>query len=262
MIDISLARTEDIPQLKELWNIVFEEEQTYLESFFSQRIYINDIFVAKEGDTVVSALHALPSTYTQQYTTSPCSYIVGAATYKEYRKQGIMGELLQSVSNHYTHPITLFPAVREYYEKHGYFTTNEVYEYPLNTPKHTIPTSKENRVLDYSQMNQIYQKATHEGGALNRDLIAWKFLSSGYQTLLIKDAYAFISHNKAVEAMAVDKHSAQNLLKELTLRGISHIHVVPHSPLLTFLGDKEGSVIPMGMATDPSLQDLYIAEQY
>ena len=91
---ITRAEASDFTQLKELWSIVFSEEPEFLEKFFSLRFFPENIFVAKEQGKIISALHALPSFYQQNNRIQRCAYIVGAATYTEFRKRGIMSALL------------------------------------------------------------------------------------------------------------------------------------------------------------------------
>jgi hypothetical protein len=101
-------------------------------------------------------------------------------------------------------------------------------------------------------------EATKSCGALDRDAIAWQFLTDGYETVSVSGAYAFIHQNKAVEAMAVDASSALLLVHLLQQKGIESIQVLSDSPFAL----TGGTPVPMGMATDASLQGLYIAEQY
>ena len=261
MIVYERSNKADYSQLKELWNVVFNEEKPFLESFFSERIYFEHIFVARTDDRIVAALHALPSSYTKRGKKYPCSYIVGAATLNEFRSQGIMGNLLELTRNSYGHPITLFPAVRPYYEKRGYFTTSSVYSYPLNN-LNLAKTAVKELSLDFSILDEIYTKANSLYGSLSRDNTAWKFLTDGYKTILIDKAYALIKDDIAVEATALDKKTAKILLSVLIERGIKKIQILKNSPFVHFLNQDEKEEIPMGMATNKNLKNVYIAEQY
>jgi len=257
---IERAKPSDYQDLKQLWLIVFDEEPTFLEHFFATRISYQDIFVAREDGKLVSALHALPLHYCKQGKEYPTSYIVGAATYKEYRRRGIMGNLLEATRKAYDHPITLFPALRSFYEANGYFTTSSVLSFTLEAAKKTRerPTTKHT----FQNLDAIYRSATREEGALVRDEEAWTFLTDGYEVLSVEGGYAFLSEGKAVETMVLDTNAAERMLSLLHDRGITEMHTLASSPLVTLLGREKGVPIPMGMSTSEELQGVYIAEQY
>lgn len=257
MITYRRAEQKDFSSLKDLWSVVFNEEPTFLEKFFSTRFDERSIFLAEENNTIVAALHALRSSYTKQGVSKPCSFIVGAATLETYRKRGIMSELLKLTSDSIDDPITLFPAVRPYYEKNGYFTTSSVVEYAI-APSLTLEVRQEG--FAYTDLNRIYTEATSPTGSLDRDELAWSFLTDGYESVAVKDGYAFLLNGKAVEAMALTEEAARSLLGILARRGVTTIHVLPNSPFEALLSN--GTSVPMGMATDKALEGLYIAEQY
>lgn len=256
---IERASEKDFAELKTLWSVVFDEEPQFLEHFFSKRFHPEHIVLARKGGMIVSALHALPSTYRQKGEEKPCSFIVGAATYASHRKQGIMGELLAYTKATTEGPVTLFPAVRPFYEAHGYLTTSSMEEYALS------PDKQESKIPSVSptpsQLDKIYREATGEDGALMRDEEGWLFLISGYDLIALPDAYAFINEGIAVEAMATSKESAKSLLSLLQQREIGRIRVLPNSPFSTLLAGP-AEMVPMGMSTDPSMAGVYIAEQY
>ena len=260
---IERATTKDLEELKRLWSIVFQEEPEFLERFFTQRFFPEHIVVARKEGEIVSALHALPSTYVQDNKAKQCSFIVGAATYAHHRKQGIMGELLAYTKATTEHPITLFPAVRPFYEANGYMTTSSMEEYwlPQDNQTYLSPSSTEKEPLHFSALDRIYREATKKEGALSRDELGWNFLIDGYELTSVQDAYAFIKEGKAVEAMATSKKAAKELISLLQNKQIERLQVIPNSPFATLL---EGPFvqIPMGMSTEESMRGVYTAEQY
>lgn len=259
MIIYEKASPSDFLQLKALWKEVFDEEEPFLELFFAKRIFFEHIFLAREEDTILGALHALPSSYHHQGVSHPCSYIVGAATAKKYRGRGVMGELLKKTIESYTHPVTLFPAVRPYYAKRGFLTTSATLNYPLTHPR---DGSVDSLSLENGHLNQIYIEATKEVGALARDEQAWQFLKMGYEAIGVEDGYALLLGDKAVEAMALTKEGARKLLTLLHQRGIKSVQILEESPILPLLLANDATIIPMGMSSSPSMEGIYIAEQY
>ncbi len=260
---IERATTKDFDELKMLWSIVFQEEPDFLERFFSQRFQAEHIFVARKEGEIVSALHALPSTYLQDNTEKKCAFIVGAATYAHHRKQGIMSELLAYTKANTPYPITLFPAVRPFYEANAYITTSSMEEYwiPQDKPANQTTLSPQGKPLSPAALDKIYREATKESGALLRDELGWNFLIDGYELTSIQDAYAFIKEGVAVEAMACNKEAAKELISLLVSKQVERLRVIPNSPFSSLL---EGPFIqiPMGMSTEESMRGIYISEQY
>ncbi len=263
---IERATKKDFEELKMLWSIVFQEEPAFLEHFFNQRFLPEHIVVARKDGAIVSALHALPSTYMQDSNEKDCAFIVGAATYASHRKQGIMGDLLAYTKETTRHPITLFPAVRPFYEANGYITTSTMEEYRIpqngqSKEKNQLSASLHEQSLPSSALDLIYREATKEAGALMRDELGWNFLLDGYQLASVQGAYAFIKDGVAVEAMAMEKEAAIKLVSLLDSYQVKKLRVIPNSPFATLL---EGPFVqvPMGMSTEAGMHGVYIAEQY
>lgn len=255
----SKALLSDFEELKQLWNVVFDEEKTFLDSFFSKRFASENIFIARFNDKIVSALHALKATYRQESSSFDCSYIVGASTLQQYRGQGHMGKLLELTAKNYNHPITLFPAIRPYYEKYNYITTSSLLSFPLDD-KTDAPITP--LALDVEHLNFIYNQATSKEGSLSRDKINWHFLTDGYETVMVENGYAFIHENIAVETMATTKEAAKNIISLLKERKIGTIQVLKDSPFVSLLTDKNYEEVLMGMSTSKNMLGVYIAEQY
>jgi len=266
---IERATSNDLEELKSLWSIVFQEEPEFLERFFAQRFSPEHIVVARKEGEIVSALHALPSTYIQDKAEKQCSFIVGAATYAHHRKQGIMGELLAYTKATTGHPVTLFPAVRPFYEANGYITTSSMEEYWIPQNKEsdkdkqaTITYSfPEGKAILFSGLDRIYREATKAEGALMRDELGWNFLIDGYELTSLQDAYAFIKDGIAVEAMATSRKAARELIALLESKQIEKLRAIPNSPFASLLKGPYVQ-IPMGMSTEESMRGVYIAEQY
>lgn len=266
---IERATANDYDSLKMLWSIVFQEEPEFLERFFNQRFFPEHIVVARVEGDIVSALHALPSAYIQDNAEKRCSFIVGAATYASHRKRGIMGELLAFTKETTPHPITLFPAVRPFYEANGYFTTSSMEEYWIPQDKEGDQDKQTNLRYSLSEekailspdLDRIYREATKEKGALMRDELGWNFLTEGYELASLADAYAFIKDGIAVEAMATSKQAAKALLSLLQDKRIERLRVIPNSPFASLLKGPFVQIL-MGMSTDESMRGVYIAEQY
>ncbi len=259
MIEIRRSRREERNELYELWARVFDEDRAWLSRFFTLRYSTDDIFIARIDGHLASALHALPASYVQGGRQRPCSYIVGAATDEAFRRRGLMGQLLEQTTASYEHPITLFPAVRTFYEAHGYITTSSLLSLPL--PERTM-SHVPSLPVKWEALDRIYRTANERGGCLVRDEAAWEFLISGYETILLEDAYGFISEGKTIEAFALSLEAAERLIDALLGMEVESLQSLSDSPITALLGEQNGVPTPMGMSTHPAMAGVYIAEQY
>ena len=260
MVVFDTAKDEDFDELKALWDDIFEEDSAFLNKFFSTRFFPEHIFCARENNKIVASLHALPYTYQKEGKIYNCSYIVGAATAPTHRKQGLMEKLLNNAKESYNHPMVLFPAIRPYYEKRGYFTTTHLHYYKLKELDFGKPTTKES--LNFDQLNSIYNEVTKKNGSVTRDEIAWQFLVDGYELVTVKDAYAFIKYNNAIETAALTNEAAKNLLAILIEKKLEGVCVFENSPFTKVINKERDGRVAMGMATDKILEGVYITEQY
>ncbi len=259
MMEIRRSRRAERDELYELWARVFDEDRAWLNRFFTLRYSASDIFVARIDGVLASALHALPASYVQRGEEQPCSFIVGAATDEAFRRRGLMGTLLELTAASYEHPITLFPAVRAFYEANGYTTTSSLLSFPLTGRNASHASSLP---VTWEALDHIYRTANEADGYLVRDEAAWDFLTSGYETIVLEDAYAFISEGKAIEAFALTPEAAERLIDALSVMEIASLQSLAHSPLSALLGEQNGVPTPMGMSTHPAMAGVYIAEQY
>lgn len=127
-IRIEIARAEDMNEIRKLWKQSFEDQDAYMDYYFSNVATRNHIFVAKTGSKIISMVHLNP--YTLAETTAGVTtykkggYIVGVATEPEFRRQGIMSMLMKYVlsyaaENDYDH-IYLMPEKEIYYKGLGF----------------------------------------------------------------------------------------------------------------------------------------------
>lgn len=113
----------DINSLKELWLLSFDEDKKACDLFFEKCFSTNNTYVAKYNDKIISALYLIKS----NFSGHKAHYLCGAATHKDFRKQGIMGSLIEFALNcaekkgdEYSF---LFPAndnLYNYYQNFGY----------------------------------------------------------------------------------------------------------------------------------------------
>lgn len=127
-IRIEIVGAEDMNEIRKLWKQSFEDQDAYMDYYFSNVATRNHIFVAKTGSKIISMVHLNPYTLTETTagatTYKKGGYIVGVATEPEFRRQGIMSMLMKHVlayaaENDYDH-IYLMPEKEIYYKGLGF----------------------------------------------------------------------------------------------------------------------------------------------
>ena len=127
-IRIEIAGAEDLNGIRKLWKQSFDDQDAYMDYYFSNVATRNHIFVAKTDSKIISMVHLNP--YTLAETTAGVTtykkggYIVGVATDSEFRRQGIMSMLMKYVlsyaaENDYGY-IYLMPEKEIYYKGLGF----------------------------------------------------------------------------------------------------------------------------------------------
>lgn len=89
---IEFALTEDKPEIREIWDIAFPEDNEFNNWFFENKFRAEYTLVYRNKGMICSMAQLLP------YEISGfgwVSYIYGAATRPEYRRQGLMERLLR-----------------------------------------------------------------------------------------------------------------------------------------------------------------------
>ncbi|KAA6351407.1 hypothetical protein EZS27_001216 [termite gut metagenome] len=81
-------------QIKELWRICFDEDEAFIDMYFNLRYADDANLFIQQDDKVISALQLIPYPMTFCGTNIPTSYISGACTHPDYRRKGVMHELL------------------------------------------------------------------------------------------------------------------------------------------------------------------------
>lgn len=125
MISLSDKNSEDLREMKELWNDCFHDSEGFTDYYFHQVIRKNQIVVMKEAGQIVGMIHLNP------YTFSPdgehlirVAYVVGVAVWEEYRRQGRMGRMMEyamaQLEEQHVQAAYLWPADERYYRNMGF----------------------------------------------------------------------------------------------------------------------------------------------
>ena len=92
---IASGKQEDIPQLKRLWSLVFEDTEEEINAFFQCRFPSCVCLTDREEGEILSAIYLLPAKLRFGGKVRPVWYLYAAATHPKARGQGRMGSLLR-----------------------------------------------------------------------------------------------------------------------------------------------------------------------
>ena len=132
-MEYRICNKEDFLQLRSLWKICFNDSNDFIDYYFNEVCSRNVIFAAFDGEKLVSMAHLNPYTIVFNGRRKDVHYIVGVGTLPEYRKKGIMRELMMHViewikngGEDFTY---LMPEDNRYYESQGFFRLEESHIY-------------------------------------------------------------------------------------------------------------------------------------
>lgn len=111
-----------------MWNICFPQDSMRFIRFYFDKIYANnETLVYIENGQPVASLQMIPFQIKTGYTIHKAGYISGAMTHPDYRKKGIMAQLLTASFEfmrvkgyNYTFLIPQEEYLVDYYKKFGY----------------------------------------------------------------------------------------------------------------------------------------------
>ena len=118
---------EDFPELMDLWHDVFGDDYEVSGFFLNNALWYGDIYAKRVDGKIVSAFYFVDSKLINGNKTEKVKYLYAAATLPEYRKQGIMSDMIkyaaEVLSDKGYSAIILCPADEKlygYYEKLGF----------------------------------------------------------------------------------------------------------------------------------------------
>ncbi len=127
MISYFKATKDDIPSLKNIFSSCFGENEENTNIYFENLLNYKYCYVAKENTQVCASLYLLPTKTYIDNLEYKSHYLFGAGTKEEYRKRGIMENLidfsLEDAKNNGDDFSILYPAtdsLYNYYSKFGY----------------------------------------------------------------------------------------------------------------------------------------------
>lgn len=155
---------DDYPDLVSLWQTVFGDKTEIIDFFLNNSVWEGDIYAEKINGRIVSAFYLVDALLVKGNEKKRVKYLYAAATLPEFRKQGIMSNMIKyayefSAQKGYE-AIVLCPADEElygYYERAGFVTCCSDRIYSINM--HQLDKYKNaryfNASLSYSQMRDF-----------------------------------------------------------------------------------------------------------
>ncbi len=194
--------------LVELWHEVFFDPYDWIEQFDSERK--PETYEYKLNGKAVSALHLFDIEYAFKGEIHKAKYLVGAATYAQYRNKGYMSALIKEAIKDHSEGIFLFPAVRPFYQKLGF--QSPCLEAVIGKPEKKLPYSED---LDIERINSIYLSCFSQTGCILKDERAWRESLEENHLLMLSSAYALVScQTGQVTECAYEGIEGLNQLKE------------------------------------------------
>jgi len=130
---LRLAADQDLRQIKDLWNYCFDDTPEFVDFYFNTCYKPENTLVAEEGGRILSCLQLLPYSMYLRGRTVPVCYIVGVATWPEYRGQGLVKQLLkyadEVLRSRNIHISILLPFRYDFYRKYGWEICYDLLKY-------------------------------------------------------------------------------------------------------------------------------------
>ena len=172
---IRLANEQDTSQIRELWSYCFDDTPEFVDFYFKTCYQADNTLVAEEDGRIQSCLQILPYSMFLRDREIPISYIVGVATWPEFRGRGLVRKLLQFtdevLQERGIYQSILLPFQYDFYRKYGWevcydFLTYKNLEfssfYSLLRPMNRKPAHanfvKVNLDEDFTKINQCYNQ--------------------------------------------------------------------------------------------------------
>lgn len=95
MVELIRPKSSDLPVLKSLYLSCFDEDKSAADVMFNSVLDVRYAYAARLNGKIIAALYLLPCEIALENGTAQAHYLMGAGTKSEYRRQGIMAELIK-----------------------------------------------------------------------------------------------------------------------------------------------------------------------
>jgi predicted acetyltransferase len=129
---ISLAKDSQKEEMAQLWQLCFGDPADYISHFFEHRFEPSQTLVSVLDQRIVSVVHMLPASICLGGRETPAQYIYAVCTHPDYRKRGIMEQMMASACDRAAAAgqrfSTLLPASDPLYDYYGRLSYMEYFK--------------------------------------------------------------------------------------------------------------------------------------
>ena len=167
-----ISKDNDKKDILNMYNAIFSGEEDFAERFFDIVWKKEYCLSLSENDKTVSAVNVLPFTLTDGEKEFSAGYIYAAMTLPEYRKKGLMEQLLEksfTSGQDFSILIVQNDSLFNYYSRFGYLPICTVGEKSVEVKETTDFTVRLANASDYDDVLSIYRKSVKSYLAVSRD---------------------------------------------------------------------------------------------
>lgn len=195
--DIRLLSQNERPLAKALWKEAFNDSDTFIDWYFSNKVSDDKSLCMFEGGELISIVHMIPYTIRIQGRPIKSAFIAGAATSQSRRGEGLMRTmlleslaLLKSRGIFITH---LYPFSHEFYEKFGWAAYSQVNRFAVSAGGQ-LRSAEIKETMDAQVIAPLYNRVMKGfDGYVIRGTDEWKWRlgelksDGGHCAVLLKD---------------------------------------------------------------------------
>lgn len=198
-MEIRYAKEEEIESIKEIWSYCFNDSESFMKYYFSDKYKSENTVVALDGGKIISSLQLNQYKLLLNNKVYNTSYVVGVSTLPEGRGTGYMSKVIKFTLNELYKRgqlvSILMPIDYRLYRRFGYEHCYDQIEYTINTDD--LKNFKSSGKMIKSNLSQIDE--------------------------LIQIDRAFL--NEVNGNVLKDEHYYENLFKEIQSEdGLLYIH--------------------------------------
>ena len=98
-MEIIYQKNKDKQPVYDMYQKIFEDPEPFAQYYFEEIYATNQVILAEEDNKILGMLHLNPYHIRAGKKTYTLNYIVAVAVWKEYRRRGIMAEMLKKCFN-------------------------------------------------------------------------------------------------------------------------------------------------------------------
>jgi predicted acetyltransferase len=129
---IALAKDSQKEELAQLWQLCFGDPMEYIHHFFERKFDPSKTLVYWSDHRIVSVVYMLPASIYLENRHEPVQYIYAVCTHPDYRKRGIMEQMMEYACDEAAAAgqrfSTLLPASDPLYDYYGRLSYREYFK--------------------------------------------------------------------------------------------------------------------------------------